>query len=96
MASPSLIAALLKDVSDGLRVFRDRDHVPLTDVQLLERARNIVNGLIGNYAIFALHGERDPKVEELQALYAQGKPQGHGQSCACRDCNVFNQARRAQ
>ena len=39
---------------------------------------------------------RFPKVTELRELYAQGKPEGHGHSCACRDCKVFNQARRAQ
>ena len=37
-----------------------------------------------------------PKVAELRELYAQGKPEGHGRSCACRDCKVFNQGRRAQ
>ena len=37
-----------------------------------------------------------PKVAELRELYAQGKPEGHGHSCACRDCKVFNQGRRAQ
>ena len=33
-----------------------------------------------------------PKVAELRELYAQGKPEGHGRSCACRDCKVFNAA----
>jgi len=40
--------------------------------------------------------ERFPKVAELQQLYAQGKPEGHGHSCGCRDCRIFNQSRRAQ
>ncbi len=39
---------------------------------------------------------RFPKVAELRELYMQGKPQGHGHSCACRDCRIFNQGRRAQ
>lgn len=57
MASPSLIASLTKDVADGLRVWRTRDHVPLTDHQILERTRNIVANIVGNYLVVELPAE---------------------------------------
>jgi len=50
------VAALVSDVSAGLRVLRTRDGVPLTEAQVSDRARNIVAGLIGNYRIERLDG----------------------------------------
>ena len=44
---------LLRDVSAGIRVLQIRDGVDLTEKQILERARNIVMGLVGNYRIEA-------------------------------------------
>ena len=54
--TPSLAVArqLLDDVAAGIRVLRTRDGVELSDTQVIERARNIVAGLIGNYAIQSL------------------------------------------
>ena len=47
---------LLKDVADGIRVLQTRDGIEVSDEQILERARNIVTGLIGNYSIRSLDG----------------------------------------
>lgn len=63
-ASARLIASLLSDVREGLEVFRSRDGVELTDAQIAERTRNIVDGLSKNYAIFALPSE-DPEPAHL-------------------------------
>jgi hypothetical protein len=53
-ALPATVRQLLQDVADGIRVFRTRDGIALTNEQILERARNIVAGLVGNYKISAL------------------------------------------
>jgi len=45
---------LLRDVSAGIRVLQVRDGVLLSEKQILERARNIVMGLVGNYRIQTL------------------------------------------
>ncbi len=36
----------IRVVADGLRVLRTRDGVPLTEEQIMERARNIATGLM--------------------------------------------------
>ena len=53
---PSLptVRLLLQDVAAGLRVLRTRDGLDISDDQVLERARNIVTGLVGNYRIASL------------------------------------------
>lgn len=48
------VASLVKDVAAGLRVWRDRDKMPLTDAQVSERAVNIVAGIVGNYDVVSL------------------------------------------
>lgn len=48
------VRLLLQDVADGIRVLQTRDGVDLSDDQILERARNIVTGLLGNYQIRSL------------------------------------------
>jgi hypothetical protein len=48
------VRLLLQDVADGIRVLQTRDGVKLSDEQIVERARNIVTGLLGNYRIRAL------------------------------------------
>lgn len=45
---------LLRDVSAGIRVLQVRDGILLSEKQILERARNIVMGLVGNYRIETL------------------------------------------
>lgn len=57
---PATVRQLLQDVADGIRVFKTRDNIPLSNEQILERARNIVAGLVGNYKISAVEG-RPPK-----------------------------------
>jgi hypothetical protein len=57
IALDSTLRSLLTDVSAGIRVLHSRDGVPLSEQQILERARNIVMGLIGNYRIESLEGE---------------------------------------
>jgi hypothetical protein len=55
-----LLSALVSDVFEGLKVFRTLDTArapdgsELSDATLLDRARNIVAGLIGNYRIAEL------------------------------------------
>jgi hypothetical protein len=44
----------LHDVAAGIRVLQTRDGIALTNEQILERARNIVAGLLGNYRIHSL------------------------------------------
>ena len=51
------VRLLLQDVAQGIRVLQSRDGIALSDEQILERARNIVTGLIGNYSIRALDGQ---------------------------------------
>lgn len=48
---------LLIDVSEGIRVLQIRDGILLSEGQILERARNIVMGLVGNYRIESLDGD---------------------------------------
>jgi hypothetical protein len=48
------VQSLLQDVAEGIQVLRTRDGLQLTNEQILERARNIVTGLLGNYSIRAL------------------------------------------
>jgi hypothetical protein len=61
------VRLLLEDVAAGIRVLKTRDGVAVTDEQVLERARNIVAGLIGNYRIHSLDvGD----VRELRAARA--------------------------
>jgi hypothetical protein len=45
---------LVEDVADGIRVLQTRDGIKLSEDQIVERARNIVAGLIGNYNITSL------------------------------------------
>ncbi|HXU02835.1 MAG TPA: hypothetical protein VN903_17840 [Polyangia bacterium] len=45
---------LLQDIAEGIRVLQTRDGIDLTNEQILERARNIVTGLLGNYRIRSL------------------------------------------
>jgi hypothetical protein len=45
------VRLLLQDVAEGIRVLQTRDGIDLSDDQILERARNIVTGLLGNYRI---------------------------------------------
>jgi hypothetical protein len=48
------VRLLLQDIAEGIRVLQTRDGVELSNEQILERARNIVTGLLGNYRIRAL------------------------------------------
>ncbi|HVR61881.1 MAG TPA: hypothetical protein VMU50_08275 [Polyangia bacterium] len=52
------LRALMDDISAGIRVLQSRDGVELSDEQVLERARNIVTGLMGNYRIVSLDAVR--------------------------------------
>lgn len=49
-----LIAAMVKDVADGIRVLNSRCGHTIPETDITERARNIVTGLIGNYVIKAV------------------------------------------
>lgn len=46
-----LARALIADVTAGILVLKTRDGVEITIGQAMERARNIVAGLLGNYEI---------------------------------------------
>lgn len=58
------VRLLLQDIAEGIRVLQTRDGVLLSNEQILERARNIVTGLLGNYRIRALDA-RDMRVPRL-------------------------------
>jgi hypothetical protein len=62
---------LLRDISSGIRVFCSRDGVVLSEGQILERARNIVMGLVGNYRIEALE-RGDERSAEIDSGGASG------------------------
>ena len=57
------VRLLLQDIAEGIRVLQTRDGVDLTDEQILERARNIVTGLLGNYRIRSID-PREPREPE--------------------------------
>ncbi len=61
------VRLLLQDVASGIRVLQSRDGVALSDEQILERARNIVAGLVGNYRIVSL----DPTAPRSRARTAE-------------------------
>ena len=48
------VRLLLQDIASGIKVLQSRDGLALSDEQILERARNIVAGLVGNYRIVSL------------------------------------------
>ena len=54
---------LLRDVSAGIRVLQVRDGILLSEKQILERARNIVMGLVGNYRIETLDVDGPDQVD---------------------------------
>jgi hypothetical protein len=58
-AAGNTVRLLVEDVAEGIRVLQTRDGVALSDDQIVERARNIVAGLIGNYRIQSLDA-REP------------------------------------
>jgi len=58
------VRSLLQDIAEGIRVLQTRDGVDVSNEQILERARNIVTGLLGNYRIRALDA-RDMRVPRL-------------------------------
>jgi hypothetical protein len=62
------IRLLLEDIAAGIRVLQTRDGVPLSDAQIIERARNIVAGLIGNYKIHALDAH-DRAARDLRVMH---------------------------
>jgi hypothetical protein len=64
LPSPPTVRSLLQDIAEGIRVLRTRDGIDLSNEQILERARNIVTGLLGNYRIRALDA-RDIRVPRL-------------------------------
>lgn len=49
----ALLDAMVSDVASGIRVLRSRDGVWISEDQVMDRARNIVAGLAGNYHITA-------------------------------------------
>jgi hypothetical protein len=57
------VRLLLDDIAAGIRVLQTRDGVALSDEQILERARNIVAGLIGNYRISSLEAQARSSVD---------------------------------
>ena len=64
LPAPPTVRMLLQDIAEGIRVLQTRDGVDLSNEQILERARNIVTGLLGNYRIRALEN-RDYRIGRL-------------------------------
>lgn len=58
------VRLLMQDIAEGIRVLQTRDGVELSNEQILERTRNIVTGLLGNYRIRALDA-REVRVGRL-------------------------------
>jgi hypothetical protein len=88
MASSHLVASLTVDVAEGLRVLRERDGVALTDDQIVERARNIVAGLVGNYFIVELPASKARHLDGCACGQCPipGRAVGHSWSCGCSVC----------
>ncbi len=57
---------LLQDVADGIRVLQTRDGIELSDEQIIERARNIVTGLLGNYRIRSIEARPNRPAPSVQ------------------------------
>lgn len=78
----SAVDALVADVAEGIEMLR-RPHVAgvaLTDEQIMDRARNIVGGLLGNYKFERLPAAEAPLVTaqgqaraEMMTPYYRGK-----------------------
>ena len=49
--TPVDIEALVRDIADGIRVFRTRDGKPLTDAECEERARNCAVRVIARFEL---------------------------------------------
>ena len=84
-SSPKLptVRLLLQDVAAGIRVLRTRDGLDISDEQILERARNIVTGLVGNYRIASLdpattkpHRPRAPPPHRSAGPAGRHRPHG--------------------
>lgn len=95
-----LVAVLLADVAEGVRVLRVRDGHPLTEEQVIDRARNIVTGLLGNYDVRPLPRPAsldwdDPLVHGPRVSGIPGIPPGHSWSCRCDRCSNAKQKERA-
>jgi hypothetical protein len=80
------VRLLLHDVAEGIRVLQTRDGIELTEQQILERARNIVAGLVGNYRIQPHEGRetRTPRVVDqmdlLEKLEERAEARNNGRS----------------
>jgi hypothetical protein len=61
------VRLLVEDVADGIRVLQTRDGIKLSEEQIVERARNIVAGLIGNYSFQSLDA-REPVASPAPAI----------------------------
>jgi hypothetical protein len=88
-AAPSpTVRLLLQDVAEGIRVLQTRDGVELTDEQILERARNIVTGLLGNYRIRSIESREgsvaarapgaDQQMDFLDEIEARAEARNNG------------------
>ena len=58
---------LLADVAAGIRVLQTRDGIDLSELQIRERARNIVMGLISNYRIEVFEDELEDAPSEADS-----------------------------
>jgi hypothetical protein len=78
------VRLLLQDVAEGIRVLQTRDGVDLSDEQILERARNIVTGLLGNYRIRSIdpRAPSDPaevhQMDLLDQIEARAEARNNG------------------
>jgi hypothetical protein len=78
------VRLLLQDIADGIRVLQTRDGIELSNEQILERARNIVTGLLGNYRIRSLESRefrsRLPmsQMDLLDQLERRAEARNHG------------------
>jgi hypothetical protein len=77
---------LLQDIAEGIRVLHTRDGIDLTEEQILERARNIVTGLLGNYKIRSLEPRearpltQNDQMDLLEQLEKRAEARNNGRS----------------
>ena len=80
------VRLLLQDVAEGIRVLQTRDGIELTNEQILERARNIVTGLLGNYRIRSIDpreatdGRKVHQMDLLDQIEARAEARNNGRS----------------
>ncbi len=89
---PDIVERLVSDVAEGVRVLVTRDKIPLTEAQVLERARGIASSILGNYDLRLLPVAGLRMTVDFDTT--PGKPVAHTWSCKCDKCDLYNRSVR--